>query len=202
MLMPDIYIDATVLIVSASSQVTKTLDQLLVEEGFAPPLRAKNITESRRILTESDTDLILIDAPLPGEAPLPFALELIRNRINSGNIIMFIEPEMYGRNLYQAERLGLVAFKKPPDFHLLLQTIRLLLSFQAKIRKLETRADKLQQRLEDDRSINRAKLLLIENLKMSEEDAHHFIEKKAMDCCSKKRDVANDIIRQYGTNST
>ena len=38
---------------------------------------------------------------------------------------------------------------------------------------------------------NRAKWLLIENLKMTESDAHHYIEKQAMDrCCSKKGDFS------------
>lgn len=200
--MPSSFMDATILIVSASSELTDDLCDQLLDEDLAPPLQAQSITEVRRILTETDIDLILMDSSLPNEEILPFALELIRNRAISGNIIMLVEPEHYGRNLYQAERLGLVALKKPLDTHLLLQTMRLLFSFQAKIRKLESRADKLQQRIEDDRSINRAKLLLMDQLKMSEADAHHFIERKAMDVCRKKREVADDIIRQYDSNSS
>jgi response regulator NasT len=76
----------------------------------------------------------------------------------------------------------------------------LLLSFRVKIKKLESKADKLQQKLEDDRLVSRAKILLVERLKMSEQDAHHYIEKMAMDRCVKKTTIANDIIRMYEGN--
>ena len=45
--------------------------------------------------------------------------------------------------------------------------------------------------------INRAKRLLIDRLKMSEAQAHRYIEKTAMDSCVKKREIAENIIRIY-----
>ena len=51
--------------------------------------------------------------------------------------------------------------------------------------------------MEDIRLVNRAKLLLIEQLKMSESEAHRYIEKRAMDTCVKRRKVAEDIIKTY-----
>ena len=41
------------------------------------------------------------------------------------------------------------------------------------------------------------KWLLIENLKMSESDAHYYIEKQAMDTRLSRREVAQGIIRTY-----
>ena len=47
------------------------------------------------------------------------------------------------------------------------------------------------------RLVNRAKLILINELKMSEPDAHHYIEKQAMDRCVSKREIAEEIIKTY-----
>ena len=47
------------------------------------------------------------------------------------------------------------------------------------------------------RLVNRAKLLLITELKMEEPTAHRFIEKQSMDRCITRREVAEEIIRTY-----
>ena len=47
------------------------------------------------------------------------------------------------------------------------------------------------------KTINRAKGYLIEIENMSEEEAHRFIEKTAMDECVKKIEIAEKIIEKY-----
>ena len=44
---------------------------------------------------------------------------------------------------------------------------------------------------------NRAKWLLIEELKMTEQEAHRYIEKQAMDRCVTRRAVAEQILSIY-----
>ena len=53
--------------------------------------------------------------------------------------------------------------------------------------------------MEDLKIINRAKLLLVQQLKMTEAEAHRYIEKQAMDTCRKRRAIAENIIRAYET---
>ena len=62
-----------------------------------------------------------------------------------------------------------------------------------------TRKDngKLNHRIEEIKTINRAKCLLMENGKMSEQDAHRFLEKKAMDTQQTRLQIANAVIRRY-----
>ena len=43
----------------------------------------------------------------------------------------------------------------------------------------------------------KAKGLLMRQLGMTEQDAHRWIEKAAMDRCVKKREIAETIIRMY-----
>ncbi|HIT05611.1 MAG TPA: ANTAR domain-containing protein, partial [Candidatus Scybalocola faecipullorum] len=45
--------------------------------------------------------------------------------------------------------------------------------------------------------IDRAKWLLVDQLKMSEPEAHRYIEKQAMDRCVKRVEIAQNILRTY-----
>ena len=51
--------------------------------------------------------------------------------------------------------------------------------------------------MEEIKLIGRAKLLLITKLSFTEEEAHKYIEKQAMDRCVKKSVIAYDIIKTY-----
>lgn len=197
--MIDRYEDANLLILSTSQKFEDKIKDIFQKEGFLHQQCVQSIQEAKRIIIDFDVDLMIIDAPLLSEDAMAFALELARNKLFQYSIIMLVNAELYEKNLYQAERLGIVTFKKPMDSRLLLQTMRLLLSMRLKIKKLESKADKLKQKLEDDRLINRAKILLVANLNMSEAAAHHYIEKSAMDRCVKKTKVANEIIAMYET---
>ena len=62
---------------------------------------------------------------------------------------------------------------------------------------MESQISSLESKMREIRLVNRAKLLLVERLSMTEEEAHHFIEKQAMDSCVKKSEIAENIIKTY-----
>ena len=70
-------------------------------------------------------------------------------------------------------------------------------SARERLRKSEKKALSIEEKMEEIRLVNRAKWLLIDELKMSEPDAHRYIEKQAMDRCVSKREVAEEIIKTY-----
>jgi response regulator NasT len=51
--------------------------------------------------------------------------------------------------------------------------------------------------MEEIRIVNRAKWILINELSMSEPEAHRYIEKQAMDRCISKGQIAKEIINTY-----
>ena len=67
----------------------------------------------------------------------------------------------------------------------------------ARLAKMERKNKTLQEKMADIRTVNRAKWLLIENLNMTERDAHYYIEKQAMDMRLSRHEVAENIIRTY-----
>ena len=59
---------------------------------------------------------------------------------------------------------------------------------------------KLRKKIQDQQKINQAKLLLIEQYHYSEEKAHHYIEKVAMDHSITKVEVAMSLIEKVKKN--
>ena len=62
---------------------------------------------------------------------------------------------------------------------------------------MEQKTSSIEERMEEIRIVNRAKCLLISKLKMTEPEAHHYIEKNAMDNCIRKKEAAENIIHLY-----
>ena len=72
-----------------------------------------------------------------------------------------------------------------------------LLSVCCRLHSLKIREHSLQRKLSDTKLVNRAKLLLVSRLQMTETEAHRYIEKAAMDNGESRRDVALRLIRTY-----
>ena len=62
---------------------------------------------------------------------------------------------------------------------------------------LKKENDKLHDRIKEIRLVDRAKCILIEYLKMTEPEAHKYIERQAMDLRITKLAVAERILKTY-----
>ena len=76
-------------------------------------------------------------------------------------------------------------------------TLPQLLAACTRLRETRGEAEALRGKLDEARLISRAKLLLISRFKMSEDEAHRFLERSAMDNCTKLRNAAESVIRTY-----
>mgnify|MGYP000924250792 CR=1 FL=1 len=72
-----------------------------------------------------------------------------------------------------------------------------LLLLKKSMQTIQAQTDQLRSQLQDLKRIQKAKGLLMRQLGMTEQDAHRWIEKAAMDRCVKKREIAETIIRMY-----
>ena len=66
-----------------------------------------------------------------------------------------------------------------------------------RLRKFEKKTLSFEEKMQEIRLVNRAKWLLISELKMEEPQAHRYIEKQAMDRCITRKEVAEEIINTY-----
>ena len=183
-----------VLIVSAGDKPYEYFSQLLPRPDFPPAARARSAGEARRFLSQSDVDLLIVDTPLPDESGVDFALSVAERNMG---ILMLVKAEVFERVSYQVEEQGILTVSKPNSRQVFYSSVKLLIALGARLQKMERKNRSLQEKMADIRAVNRAKWLLIDKLKMSEQDAHYFIQRKAMDAQISRREAAEDIIRAY-----
>ena len=182
------------LVVSASDKVFSSVLDLMPPAEYNPVLRAKNSGEARRMLLEMSADIIIINTPLPDDFGVQLALDLSDS---PSGILMLVKSDLYEQVAYRVEDSGIFTLPKPNSSQMIYNAVKLLSVYAARLKKLEQKNRTMQEKMTDIRTINRAKWLLIENLNMSENDAHRYIEKQAMDTRSTRREVAEGIIRTY-----
>ncbi len=185
----------SVLIVAATGKAKDYLTEVLPPNEFSSVLSVTNVGEARRLLLDRSFDLVLVNTPLPDDFGIRFAVDIAKQ--SNAGILLLVKAELLDAASEKTESLGILTVGKPASRQVIFQSIRLLLATQNRIRALEEKTISLQAKMEEIRLINRAKLLLIEHLKMSEPEAHRYIEKQAMDNCVKRKQIAENIIKTY-----
>ena len=183
-----------VLIAGANDRTFDSLRELLPPDSYEPPLRAGSAGEVKRMLLETDVDLVILNAPLRDEFGTQLALNLAQDNLC---VLMLVPAESFDAVCYKVEYEGILTLSKPVSRSGLLGAIKLLTAMRGKLRKLDRQNQALQEKMQDIRTVNRAKWLLIEIKRMTENEAHYYIEKQAMDMRLSRREVAENIIRTY-----
>ena len=183
-----------VLIAGANDRTFDSLRELLPPDSYEPPLRAGSAGEAKRMLLETDVDLVSLNAPLRDEFGTQLALNLAQDNLC---VLMLVPAESFDAVCYKVEDEGILTLSKPVSRSGLLGAIKLLTAMRGKLRKLDRQNQALQEKMKDIRTVNRAKWLLIEIKRMTENEAHYYIEKQAMDMRLSRREVAENIIRTY-----
>lgn len=185
----------SVLAVSASLKFVETLRTLLPEGRYGPVTVPHDAAAARRALAENSYDLVLINTPLPDEFGTRLALDACES--SSAGVLLLVKAEHCPDIEAQVSVHGVLTLAKPTSAQLFAQTLRLLCITRERLRGMEKKAVTLQEKMEEIRLVNRAKWLLIEELKMTEQEAHRYIEKRAMDRCVTRRAVAEQILSTY-----
>ena len=112
-------------------------------------------------------------------------------------MIILVRAELSDAVAEAVEDDGVLVVGKPVKAAVMRSVLRLTKAASNRMTALKTKNRALLQKIEDIRLIDRAKCILIEYLRMSETQAHHYIEKQAMDMRMTKREVALNILKTY-----
>lgn len=183
------------LVVSGSEKFNTAFAALLPPSEYQPAHIAASASEGKRCLAERSFDFVIIDLPLPGESGIRFALDCCRSPATV--VFVLARNDVYEELYDKMVSHGIFSLPKPTSRAALAQALRWMASARERLRALEEKTLSVEERMEEIRTVNRAKFLLISELKMTEPAAHHYIEKYAMDRCISKKDAAQDIIQKY-----
>ncbi|MBQ1585641.1 MAG: ANTAR domain-containing protein [Ruminococcus sp.] len=181
------------LLVTNSEQSAALLKQLLREEGY-DDISVFFAAYSAR--EEDDVyDLICINAPLPDENGIQLAKYFADT---TRAAVVIIVPKNGSDEISDVlNGKGVLVIAKPIQRHLFHHYLLFADCFRSRLLRLERENEKLKHMVEDLKIIDRAKLLLVTCLNMSEEQAHRYLEKQAMDLRTSRLNVAKQVIRTY-----
>lgn len=185
----------SVLLVSNAENLNSAVIEMLPPSRYDYVMKTASISSAQRELVQRSYDFVIINSPLPDDVGLRFAIDASDN---SGTVVLIIvradsRDEIYAK-LYP---YGIFVISKPLSRQTLEISLSWLGSARERIRKLEKKTVSVEEKMAEIRIVNRAKWLLISELKMDEPSAHRYIEKQAMDRCVTRKEIAGNIIKTY-----
>lgn len=184
-----------VLLVSRSARFTALLTKLLSSKRYVRVATAGGEVEARELLRQSHFDIAIVNDPLSDGSGETLATALCTD---SGlGVLLLVKAEAFAAVDQRVGPYGVLTLPKPTSEVMIAQSLRLLCSTRERLRRLEERAVSMEEQMIEIRIVHRAKCLLIEQLRMTEQEAHRYIEKQAMDRCVSKRAIAENILSTY-----
>ncbi|MCR5061679.1 MAG: ANTAR domain-containing protein [Treponema sp.] len=182
----------SVLLVSHDSKIISQISAFLV-----PPLfeltTTTDFNEARRLATERSFNIIIADS---GDGyDTDFAMNISESY---STILLLVPNEHFDEISYRVEGYGILTITKPFEPFYFYNMMKIAIAVQYKVQVLSSQTTKLKVKMEEIKQINRAKMLLMQNMNMSEQEAHRYIEKEAMDRGMKRIAISEEIIKTYG----
>lgn len=158
-------------------------------------VRASSGAAARRAFSERDFDLAIIEQ-VKDDHGKNVARSLIETSCSAG-VILIEDSFVYEQVAAELESLGIIVIPRPVHRVLLITAIRFMHANSVRICKLKNQNNLLVREIEDLKFINKAKYALMESLGYSENQAHKYIEKRAMDERKTKKAVALEVLKTY-----
>jgi len=183
------------LIVSRTEKSVAFFTQMLSAASIGQVVTSPLCAAARRLLLERDFDLVVVNAPLPDETGEGFARHVAFNGVSQ--VILVVKNEHFEAVSAVCGPDGVLTVSRPLNGQLFWHVLMLARSTHAKMSQMRAASPPIKQKIDDIRVVDRAKCLLISYLSMTEQEAHRFIEKQAMDMRATKRLIAEGIIKTY-----
>lgn len=185
----------SVLIVSAAENYNNALYELLPESKYHPVRTSPSISAAKRALAERAFDYVIINAPLPDDLGTRFAMDTCASKETV--VLLLVRSDIHAAVYAKVAEYGVFTLAKPTSRATMNTALGWMASARERLRRAEKKTLSIEERMEEIRLVNRAKWLLISELKLTEPDAHRYIEKQAMDRCVPKKEIAESIIKTY-----
>ncbi|MBQ8827845.1 MAG: response regulator [Clostridia bacterium] len=185
----------SVLVVSAAENFNDALSSLLPESKYNPVHTVSCVSAAKRVMAEQSFDYLIINAPLPDDQGTRFAVDIVSSR--NTVVLILIRSDLHSEVYDKVAEYGVFTLSKPTSKPILATALGWMASARERLRRFEMKTVSIEEKMEEIRIVNRAKWLLISELKMDESGAQRYIEKQAMDRCVSKRTVAEEIIKTY-----
>lgn len=182
----------SVLLVSHDSKIISQIQAFLIPPMFEL-VTTTDFNEARRLSAERTFSIIIADS---GDG---YDTDFALNVADSYSAVLLLVPsEHFDEISYRVETSGILTITQPFEPFYLYNMMKIAIAVHYKIALLSSQTVKLKAKMEEIRLVNRAKMLLMQCLKMTEQEAHRYLEKEAMDRGMKRTAIATEIVKTYG----
>ena len=185
-----------VLIVSSYKNFFALMKPYITGYGTDNIFTASSIAQAQKLLMTKSISAIIINTPLSDGLGLDFATECATRKFYA--VLLFAKQELFGQITDKAAPHGILTLPEGTDSATLSEAFSVLMSTDKKLMSLDKTKEKELSRAEALKISSRAKLILISSFGMSEEQAHKYIERRAMEMRKTKNEIALSIINSYG----
>ncbi|MCM1507673.1 MAG: ANTAR domain-containing protein [Ruminococcus flavefaciens] len=182
-----------VLIISSNKSAGDTLSDF-IREAFGCNIRTAETAQQAKSIFDANApcDLAVIYSPLSDEYGTSLAEYIIEN--TASNCILIAKSENAEKFRERAEKIGIITIGRPFNKSFLYQTVKIIDIAMHRSYKLYEETVRLERRIDEIRTIDKAKFMLMQYRDMTEDEAHVYIEQYAMNRRKKKVISALEII--------
>lgn len=186
---------SSVLLICKQEDAIRGLSDILRSMNFELIDAANSAAKGRRRLQEIEYDLVIVNTPLGDEFGVDMAVDIL-DQFMCG-VVLLVKAEQVEHVEEKLFETAAFVVPKPMNRQLFEQTIHFVCRSGEKFQWLKNQNKALKEKIDHLGVVYRGKLFLMGYLNMTEDQAHRYIQKKAMDMQTSPKRIAEQIVKTY-----
>ncbi len=182
----------SILTVSGKKELLPLVRRSLQSECILSAEHAHDAAGARRCILDRYYTIVVINSPLQGESGVELAIDMA-GQCNA-SILLIVPSASYAETIERVTDYGILVIEKPFPVLRLHRAMRFLSAHQARLQKLEGKLRAAEEKAREIMLVDKAKFFLVEHRHMTEDEAHRYIGKQAMDRGMSRRRIAQEIL--------
>ena len=138
-------------------------------------------------------DILILKLPLQEDPGIEQILNMAASNSRLQTILM-VRRDAYEQTAFRCRNTQIFVLSLPVQAQVLAEAVRFMLAIRRTMAERDDEVMRLRKKLSEIGYITKAKCLLIQQREMTEEEAHYYLERQAMDRCVGKKEIALEII--------
>ena len=182
----------SILTVSGNKELGPLIRRSLQSECIISAEYTNSAAAARRCILERYYTIVVINSPIHGESGTELAIDAASQC--SASILLIVPGDIYAETVERVTDYGILVIDKPFPIQRLTRALRFLSAHQSRLQKLEEKLRAAEEKIQEIMQVDKAKFFLVEHRHMTEDEAHRYIGKQAMDHGSSRKRIAQEIL--------
>lgn len=183
----------TALVIAGTEELELTIAQVLRNAGFYDVTLTKSIEAAREYCRKKTPSIVFINMVQAKN----IAVDFIKAIGEKSAVVVLVKEALVEKAEELLVQTQALVLGKPITRQVLAQSVKIAAAISKKLEVAHRENQILKEKIEDLKLIDRAKCVLIANLKMDEKQAHRYMQKRAMDMRVSQRHIAEEILKAY-----